>query len=32
MKYPIYNAESQRIELKKDKNEEIKETICFEKF
>ena len=32
MKYPIYNAESQRIELKKEKNEELKETIFFENF
>ncbi len=30
MKYPIYNAESQRNEFNKEKNEEIKETIFFE--
>ena len=29
IKYAIYNAESQRIELKKEKNEELKETLFF---
>jgi hypothetical protein len=32
IKYAIYNAESQRIELKKEKNEELKETLFFENF